>query len=325
MTVPLLVLERFGIAFPGRGRVVPVVEDISLALRPGEVLGMVGESGSGKSITWQGALGLAGPGAVTSGRVLVDGRDVASADDHTLAGLRGRRIAMIFQDPMTALNPVLTVGRQIVEALALHRGLRGRAARAEAGHLLDRVGIPGGAGRLRAYPHELSGGMCQRVMIAIALAGDPAVLIADEPTTALDATVQAQILDLLDDVRRERGMALVLISHDLGLVAAMADRVAVLYAGRVVELGAAGQVLKAPCHPYTAGLRAAMPAIHGPRRRLTGIPGRVPAPGEIAGGCRFAPRCGRAAPACRAHVPALEGGSHLVACFRPMTSAEACA
>jgi peptide/nickel transport system ATP-binding protein len=323
MTAPLLCLDRFGVAFRGPRGPVAVVEDVSLALRPGEVLGMVGESGSGKSVTWLGALGLAGPAAVTSGRVLVDGHDVAGADDDRLAGLRGRRIAMIFQDPMTALNPVLTIGRQIVEALALHRGLRGRAAWAEAGRLLDRVGIAGGAGRLRAYPHEISGGMCQRVMIAMALAGDPAVLIADEPTTALDATVQAQILDLLDDLRRERGLALVLISHDLGLVAAMADRVVVLYAGRVVEAGDAAHVLDAPRHPYTAGLLAAMPAIHGPRRRLTGIPGRVPAPGEIAEGCRFAPRCGRAAPACRVDVPALDGGAHPVACLRPVVSAGA--
>lgn len=299
MTDPLLSLEGFTVIFDSAGGAAPAVAGIDLAVGRGETLGIVGESGSGKSVTWLAALGLLGAHARTGGRVRLDGRDVSRLDPAAAAAIRGRRIAMIFQDPMSALNPVLSIGRQIREVLALHRGLRGRAARDEACRLLDRVGIATPAARLGAYPHELSGGMCQRVMIAMALAGEPDLLIADEPTTALDATIQAQILDLLADLRDERGMSLVLISHDLGVVADLADRIAVMYCGRVVETAPTDALFQHQHHPYTAGLMAAVPRLHGPRRRLVAIPGQIPAAGAGGAGaarrgCVFAPRCAQA-------------------------------
>jgi peptide/nickel transport system ATP-binding protein len=227
---------------------------------------------------------------------------------------------MIFQDPSSSLNPVHRIGRQIVEALKLHRGLTGASANAEAARLLDRVGIANATRRLREYPHEMSGGMNQRIMIAMALAGEPDLLIADEPTTALDATIQAQILDLLTELRRDSGMALVLISHDLGVVADMSDRVAVMYGGRVIEEADTGSLFDSPAHPYTKGLIAALPDIDGPRRRLESIPGTVPAPDQLPPGCSFAPRCAIASKICDARVPAFlpygEKQSHFAACIK---------
>jgi peptide/nickel transport system ATP-binding protein len=315
---PVLALENFTVAIRQRGASVPIVHGINLALAPGEALGIVGESGCGKSITWLAALRLLGPQVATSGRVVLAGRDLAGLGERAMAGIRGGRIGLIFQDPASCLNPVRRIGWQICEALALHRGLSGAEARAEARRLLDRVGIADAERRLGQYPHELSGGMNQRVMIAIALAGEPDVLIADEPTTALDATVQAQILDLLRDIRRDTGMGLVLISHDLGVVADLCDRVAVMYAGRIVETGAADSLLAAPRHPYTQGLLAALPDLAGPRVRLTAIPGTVPAPHALPPGCAFAPRCAIAAEICRAKVPVLAvgRGGHGLACLR---------
>lgn len=316
---PILALEDFTVSV-GRGtRSVPLVQGLELEIRRGETLGIVGESGCGKSITWLAALRLAGSQVTTSGRVLLEDRDITALGENELARIRGGRIGLIFQDPMSSLDPVQRIGRQIGETLALHRGLHGAKARAEAVRLLDRVGIADAPRRLLQYPHELSGGMNQRVMIAIALAGEPDVLIADEPTTALDATVQAQILDLLRDIRNGSGMSLVLISHDLGVIADICDRVAVMYAGRVVETGPADRLLNEPRHPYTKGLIAALPEIEGPRRRLTPIAGTVCAPDALPKGCAFAPRCSLASAQCGMTPPTLDRlpeGGHAVACFR---------
>ena len=302
---PLLALDGFSVAFPGARGPVQVVRGIDLSLAPGEALGIVGESGCGKSVTWLAALRLLGRGVVTSGAVRLAGEDISRLPERALARVRGGRIGLIFQDPTSALNPVQRIGTQLMEVLRLHRGLRGDAAQREALRLLDRVGIADAPRRLRQYPHEFSGGMNQRAMIALALAGEPEVLIADEPTTALDATIQAQILDLIRDIRRETGMGLVLISHDIGVVADLCDRVAVMYAGRVVETAAAQDLLERPRHPYTRGLLTALPSLDGPRRRLTPIAGTVPAPDTMPPGCAFAPRCSLAIDECRTRVPTL--------------------
>jgi peptide/nickel transport system ATP-binding protein len=297
---------------------VRVLHGIDLEVRRGEALGLVGESGCGKSVTWLAALGLSGGRARIGGEVRLEGRNLVGAPVAELERVRGRRIAMIFQDPSSSLNPVHRIGRQLGEALRLHRGLEGRAADAEARRLLDRVGIADAQRRLGDYPHELSGGMNQRVMIAMALAGQPDLLVADEPTTALDATIQAQILELLGEIRRETGMALVLISHDLGVVAENADRVCVMYAGRIVEDAPISTVFEAPAHPYTRGLLAALPGLEGPRRVLTPIAGVVPEPSSLPPGCSFAPRCDRRIDACELSPPAATARTpnHRVACIR---------
>jgi peptide/nickel transport system ATP-binding protein len=315
---PLLELRDFGVSFPGRDGPVDVVGGIDLTLSPGEALGIVGESGCGKSVTWLAALRLLGRGVVTRGAVRLQGTDLTRLGEREIARIRGGRIGLIFQDPTSSLNPVQRIGTQLGEVLALHRGLRGAAARAEALRLLDRVGIADAPRRLGQYPHEFSGGMNQRVMIALALAGQPEVLVADEPTTALDATIQAQILDLIRDIRAETGMGLVLISHDLGVVADLCDRVAVMYAGRIVETAPTAELLSRPRHPYARGLLAALPTLTGPRRRLTPIPGTVPSPEAMPEGCAFAPRCPIAAEACHSEVPALTyaGQDRRAACLR---------
>ena len=278
---------------------------IDLAIGRGESVGLVGESGCGKSVTWLAALGLLPPSATVGGRVTVDGTALLGAPAAVMNRVRGGRIATVFQDPASALNPVHRIGRQVAEAVSLHRGLSGAAARAEALRLLEQVGIPGARARLDAYPHEMSGGQNQRVMIAAALAGQPELLVADEPTTALDVTIQAQILDLLARLRAETGMALVLISHDLGVVADMCDRVCVMYAGRIVEEAPAAALFARPAHPYATGLLGALPPLHGPRRPLTAIPGRVPEPWAMPPGCAFAPRCPQRIDRCDAAVPDL--------------------
>jgi len=297
---PLVAIAGLTVAFDGQ----PALRGIDLAIAPGEAVGMVGESGCGKSVTWLAALGLLPGRAVVGGSVRIGGQELLGAPPAVLEKVRGGRIAMIFQDPASSLNPVHRIGRQIAEALTLHRGLGAAAARAEARRLLDQVGIPDAGRRLDAYPHELSGGQNQRVMIAMALAGRPELLVADEPTTALDVTIQAQILDLLAALRRETGMALVLISHDLGVVAEACERVAVMYAGRIVEEAPVERLFAAAAHPYTRGLIGALPPIEGPRRRLAAIPGGVPEPWAMPPGCAFAPRCAHRRPACERALPA---------------------
>lgn len=308
-----ITLEDLTVAFDG----VTVLHGINLAIGRGETLGLVGESGSGKSVTWLAALGLLPGKAKVGGRAMLDGENLIGMAPNALRRVRGGRIAMIFQDPASALNPMLTIGRQIGEALLLHRGLSGRAAWAEAKRLLDLVGIPDAERRLSAYPHELSGGQNQRIMIAMALAGEPDLLIADEPTTALDVTIQAQILDLLALVQRESGTGLVLISHDLGVVAQTCDRVAVMYAGRIVEEAAADQLFDRPAHPYSRGLIDSLPRIDGPRLRLLSIGGTVPDPRSLPQGCAFSPRCGSTIAECRRSVPPLAGigAGRNLACF----------
>ena len=311
---PLIRLDNLRVAFDG----VPALHGVSLDVHAGEAVGLVGESGCGKSVTWLAALGLLPGRAQVAGSVRLHGQELLGAPPHVLDGVRGGRVAMIFQDPASALNPVRSIGHQINEALRLHRGLHGAAGRAEVLRLLDQVGIPDPARRRDAYPHELSGGQNQRVMIAMALAGRPELLVADEPTTALDATIQAGILDLLRRLRAETGMALVLISHDLGVVAETCERVCVMYAGRIIEQAPADALFDLPLHPYTAGLLDALPDLSGPRRRLAAIPGAVPEPWNLPPGCAFAPRCPRAIPACDAAPPALRplGRDRLAACIR---------
>jgi len=318
---PLLSIQGLSVAFNG----VPVLRGVDLVLGKGEALGLVGESGSGKSVTWLAALGLLSRHAKVTGSVRLDGRELLGAPASELDQVRGGRVAMIFQDPASALNPVLTIRKQLCEALALHRDLSGEAVKAEALRLLNLVGIPDAMRRLSAYPHEFSGGQVQRIMIAMALAGNPDVLIADEPTTALDATIQAQILELLSTIRREMNMAMVLISHDLGVVAENCDRVAVMYAGRIVEQAPANQLFVDPVHPYAQGLIGALPPLDGPRRRLTAIPGTVPDPAYMPVGCAFAPRCALAAEPCGVSVPSLAAitEDRAVACIRAEASRRA--
>ena len=318
MTAPLVAVRDLTVDFAAGARVSRAVDGVSLEIAPGEALGIVGESGSGKSVTWLAALGLLPTKARVTGSVRLEGKELVGAPRGNLEQVRGKRIAMIFQDPSSCLNPVHRIGRQLVEAIALHRGLSGRAAEAEALRLLDQVGIADARRRLSDYPHLLSGGLNQRVMIAMALAGQPDLLVADEPTTALDATIQAQILELLGEIRRESGMALVLISHDLGVVSENTDRVCVMYAGRIVEDAPIDTVFDAPAHPYTRGLLAALPELEGPRRALVPIAGVVPEPSNLPPGCSFAPRCDRRIAACETAVPPgiPLAADHRVACIR---------
>ena len=307
------------VALGPAGRRVPVVEDVSFSLLPGRILCLVGESGSGKSVSAMATMGLLPPGrhAVTAESMLFEGQDLRTLDERAMARLRGDRMAMVFQEPMTALNPVFTAGDQIGEVLRIHRNASARSARDRALALLQAVGVPAPERRLDAYPHELSGGLRQRVMIAMALACEPRLLIADEPTTALDVTVQAQILRLLRELRDRTGTAILFITHSLGVVAQLADEVAVMYAGRVVERAPAASLFRDAQHPYTLALLAAMPSPDAAAARLEPIPGRMPTPGTAPQGCRFAPRCPFAAAECRELPPMrVLGDGHLAACWR---------
>ncbi|HEX5367151.1 MAG TPA: ABC transporter ATP-binding protein [Acidimicrobiales bacterium] len=304
---PALAVAGLTVRIATRRGVARVVEDVSWAVAPGETLAIVGESGSGKSVSVLSLLGLVPrPPAAVSGHVHFGGRDLLALSEAALEKVRGPGIGVVFQDPMTSLNPVLTVGRQLTEGMEVHLGLGRRAATDRAAELLDMVGIPSPRDRLHAYPHQLSGGMRQRVMIAIALSCEPSVLIADEATTALDVTVQAQIVDLIADLRRRTGLAVVWITHDLGVVAGIADRVAVMYAGRVVEEGHVDDVYADPRHPYTQGLLASLPVLGRRRVDLPTIAGLPPDPVAIPPGCAFHPRCPwRGDARCATEVPPL--------------------
>ncbi|WP_345285755.1 ABC transporter ATP-binding protein, partial [Kitasatospora albolonga] len=313
MTTPLLEVADLAVDFGSQ----PAVRGVDLTLRRGETLGIVGESGSGKSVTALAVLGLLPGAARVKGSVRLEGRELVGLPSRELAGLRGNKVAMVFQDPLSAFTPVYRIGDQIVEAIRVHQKLDRAAARTRAAELLDLVGIPDPRRALDSFPHEFSGGMRQRAMIAMAIANDPDILLADEPTTALDVTIQAQVLDVLRTAQRETGAALVLVSHDLGVIAGMADRVAVMYAGRVVETAPVDELFAHPRHPYTLGLIGAVPRLDGARGALVPIPGQPPAPGTLGGGCPFADRCPLVEDRCRTEEPALTGdGDHLAACLR---------
>ncbi|NBP87460.1 MAG: ABC transporter ATP-binding protein [Planctomycetia bacterium] len=299
---------------------VKAVDGVSFSVRRGETLGLVGESGSGKSVACLSALRLVPtpPAAHPSGVIRFAGKDLLTLPERDLERLRGNRLAMIFQDPLTALNPYLSVGRQLTEVLEVHEGATPAAARRAAIEMLTRVGIPAAGQRIDQYPHQFSGGMRQRVMIAMALLCGPEVLFADEPTTALDVTIQAQILDLIGELQASLGTAVVLVTHDLGVVAGTADRVAVMYAGRIVEEGTTAEVFANPLHPYTQGLLASMPRIDTPsRQRLAAIPGLPPDLGQLPSGCPFHPRCQQAGDRCRQAYPevVIASPTHRAACW----------
>lgn len=320
MSGPLLEVRDLQTHFFTDDGLVRAVDGVSYALAPGETLAVVGESGSGKSVTSLSILRLVPdpPGRIVGGSIRFKGRELLSLNDAEMRAVRGKEISMIFQEPMTSLNPVHTCGDQIAEVVRLHEGLDRAAARERAIEMLRLVGIPAPEVRVDEFPHQMSGGMRQRVMIAMALACRPALLIADEPTTALDVTIQAQILELLQRLRRELGMAVLLITHDLGVVAETADRVAVMYAGQVVEYSTVRAIFRTPRHPYTAGLLASLPKLGEESDRLRVIPGQVPDPARFPSGCRFHPRCPVAMDRCRGEAPELRdmGNGHLVRCFR---------
>ncbi|MEM9901204.1 MAG: ABC transporter ATP-binding protein [Pseudomonadota bacterium] len=313
----LLHLDALSLSLPAAdgSRLFPV-RDVTLSVGAAEVVGLAGESGSGKSLTAQSILGLLPRGARLSGRILFDGHDLATLPQRELAAVRGREIAMVFQDPMTALHPMLSIERQMTEHLRHHRGLGRAAARSRAAELLDLVRIPRPEAALARYPHQFSGGMRQRIAIASALACEPKLLIADEPTTALDVTVQAGILRLLQSLRETLGLSVLLITHDLGVMSALADRMAVMYAGRVVENGPRAALMTRPRHPYTQGLLSALPRDDDTAHSLEALPGAPPPITALPDGCAFHPRCSWASAACRGAVPDLErvGTEHVAAC-----------
>ena len=314
---PVLQIDGLRSEFRIDGAWRAAVDGISLALRRGETLALVGESGCGKSVTALSVMGLLPEpvGRVAGGRIVLEGRDIAGLPDRALERLRGNRMAMIFQEPMTSLNPVMTVGAQVAESLRLHRGASRAEANLRALAVLEEVRIPAATHRFHDYPHQFSGGMRQRVMIAIALACEPALLLADEPTTALDVTIQAQVLGLLADLKDRHGMAMLFITHNLGVVAQIADSVAVMYAGQIVEQGPVRDIFARPRHPYTEALFAAIPRMDLDRQTLAAIPGRVPSLDAMPAGCRFAPRCTLARAGCEhPQALALAGPAHAARC-----------
>ena len=317
----LLEIENLSVEFPSRSSVLHAVEGVSLSLDAGDVLGIVGESGSGKSVTMMALMGLVPyPGRVTASKMRFDGHDLLGLSTKERNRLTGKDVAMIFQEPTTSLNPCFSVGFQLAETLRVHLGMDSKAAKRRSIELLEQVGMSDPETRLRAYPHQLSGGMNQRVMIAMAIACNPKLLIADEPTTALDVTIQAQILDLLRSLQRERGMALVLITHNMGVVSDMAQRVAVMYAGEIMEEQPAQALFQRPRHPYTEALMAALPERSDGSARLATIPGMVPGLYDRPTGCLFAPRCSYADDDCRGQRPGLvKGLEAAVRCHHPLS------
>jgi oligopeptide transport system ATP-binding protein len=304
---PTLRIDDLTVGFSQPSRSISAVQQVSLAVAAGECVGIVGESGSGKTQVFMAAMGLLANNATVQGSVRFEGSEILGATASKLNRIRGSKLTMIFQDPMTSLTPHLKIGAQLAEVLVCHAGKSWREARAAARRMLERVRVPDPARRLNQYPHELSGGLRQRVMIGMSLLYEPLLVIADEPTTALDVTVQAQIIDLLRAMREEVGMALVLISHDLGVVAGLADRILVMYAGRIVESAGSAELFRHPRHPYTAALLKCIPSLSGPRlERLPTLPGQPPQPGDLPEGCAFAPRCPHAAARCRTERPLLK-------------------
>nr|WP_206699143.1 ABC transporter ATP-binding protein [Brevibacillus agri] len=316
---PVLQIENLQTHFfTDRGQI-PAVDGVTITVNKGEVVGIVGESGCGKSVTSLSVMKLVPnpPGKIVGGKIKFKGEDLVTADEKRMRDIRGNEIAMIFQEPMTSLNPVFTIGNQIGEAVRLHTKASKKESRARAIDMLKKVGIPRAEAIVDEYPHQLSGGMRQRVMIAMAMACNPELLIADEPTTALDVTIQAQILDLMRQLNQEAQTAILLITHDLGVVAEMCHRVVVMYAGNVIEEGDVRTILKKPKHPYTKGLLNSLPKLEESQERLYSIPGNVPIPGSLTVGCRFAPRCDQATDLCRSEMPQLKavGENHLSRCW----------
>ena len=326
MDAPLLRVDGLKTHFFAKAGVVKAVDDVSFTVIRGEVLGLVGESGSGKSMTGYSIMGLVDPpGRIVAGDLHLEGRDLRAMSEEDLRQLRGNRVAMIFQDPMMTLNPVLRIDAQMIEAILAHRNVGRAAAREESRAALAKVGIPSPDERLDAYPHQFSGGMRQRVAIAIALLNDPVLIIADEPTTALDVTIQGQILFEMQKLTRETGAAMIWITHDLSVIAGLADRVCVLYAGRIVEQGTVFDVLSQPRHPYTRGLLDSVPSMSVRGARLAQIPGMAPSPLAVPAGCAFRDRCGYATDACRTMPEMLPigdtSGGQTVRCFHPLAVA----
>jgi peptide/nickel transport system ATP-binding protein len=317
MPAPLLEVEHLRVEFPGRrGRLV-ALDDVSFSIAPGEVLGVVGESGAGKSLTGAAIIGLLDPpGRIAGGEVRFAGRRIDNLPYEQMRKVRGRQIGAIFQDPLTSLDPLYTVGQQLVETIQTHLALGAAEARQRAVRLLQETGIPAAEERLDQYPHQFSGGMRQRVVIALALAGEPRLIVADEPTTALDVSIQAQIIALLKRLCREHGSAVMLVTHDMGVIAETCDRVAVMYAGRVVEIGPVAEVIHAPAHPYTAGLMGSIPAMDEDRPRLLQIDGAMPRLNAIPPGCAFHPRCPRVfAPCMQSRPELMTAGATRAACW----------
>ncbi len=314
---PVLDVKGLTLEFSSRHGVLRALDDVSFTIEPGEVLGVVGESGAGKSLTGSAIIGLVEhPGRLVGGEILLNGTRIDTLSASAMRAIRGRRIGMIFQDPLTSLNPVFRIGDQLIETIQTHSRMNPSQARHRAIALLTEVGIPAPENRIDAYPHEFSGGMRQRVVIALALAAEPDLVIADEPTTALDVSVQAQIITLLKRLCRTRGTAVMLITHDMGVIAETADRVAVMYAGRVVEIGPVKDVIENPQHPYASGLMGAIPALNKRLNRLTQISGSMPRLDAIPAGCAFAPRCTRAFARCRLERPNLmDAGASKAACW----------
>ena len=317
MSQPLLEVKNLHIEFPTRRGILKAVEDVSFAIAPGEVLGVVGESGAGKSLTGAAIIGLLEPpGRIAGGQILLDGKRIDNLPYEQMRKIRGRQIGAIFQDPLTSLNPLYTVGRQLTETITTHLELSETAARDRAIKLLEEVGIPAARERIEHYPHQFSGGMRQRVVIALALAAEPKVIIADEPTTALDVSIQAQIITLLKGLCRNHGTAVMLVTHDMGVIAETADRVAVMYAGRVVEIGPVADVIHKPQHPYTIGLMGSIPEFESKRDRLIQIDGAMPRLDAIPQGCAFNPRCTQVFDKCKTTRPNLmPAGATSAACW----------
>lgn len=313
----VLDVRNLRVEFPTRKGILTAVDDISLQIRRGEILGMVGESGAGKSMTGMAILGLLEPpGRIVSGTIHLSGDRIDTLDDHAMQTIRGRRIGAIFQDPLTSLNPLFKVGDQLVETIRLHSSLDKSQARERAKDLMREVGIPAVEERIDNYPHQFSGGMRQRIVIALALCAEPELIVADEPTTALDVSIQAQITALLKRLCRERGTAVMLVTHDMGVIAETADRVAVMYAGRLAEVGAVEDVVRRARHPYTTGLMGSIPSLRKDVEELQMIPGAMPRLGAIPPGCAFNPRCAHAGPKCRRDVPRIgEHTSNGAACW----------